>query len=841
MGDKELKEEFKKTIAKKYEQFYPTLKLKSLGFFRHTCKTCKRQFWSQEEREVCGEPSCEGGYSFIGKKREDVDFIEVWKRFEKLFVKKGYASIKRYPSVARWNPTMDFTLASIADFQPYVVSGDVEAPAEKLIVPQTCIRFNDIDNVGITGRHYTGFTMIGQHAFLPKERFNQPELFEDYFEWYTKGMKLKPNDFVIHEDAWAGGGNYGPCLEFFSQGLEVGNQVYMMYEATPTGGKELKLKILDMGMGQERPSWLLSGSPTSYDVNFPTVCSHLFKTCGVKQDKRLMQAFIPYSGMLNIDEVDNIDETWKTIAKRIGYDVQTLKTNVLSSSALYSIGDHTRTLLYTIGDGALPGNVSGGYNLRVLYRRIQSFMEKYGWDIDLDKVIELHAKYLKPQYPELNEKKELVGNILAVEKRKYLQNKERNTALIKTLLEKKSEKEIMEKMPELYDSQGISPEELVTEGKKLGKEIKMPDNFYAQITERHEQAGTKKTQTKREEKLALESIPDTTILYYDKWNLIDFNAFVLRIIDTHIILDETAFYPTSGGQVHDVGTINNIPVVGVFKQGGIVIHTLSKKPTCKKGDKVSCHIDLDRRTQLAQHHTAAHILNGAAKKILGEHVWQAGAAKTPEKARLDITHYDNLTDDEIKKIEELANRIIKENRPIYKSFLDRNIAEHTHGFAIYQGGAVPGKKLRIVNIQDFDVEACGGTHLDVTGDVYKIKIIRTTKIQDGVIRIEFVAGEAANRHEGHEGGILTEITKLLNCTPEQIPGRAQELFTTWKEAGKRKKKGETIPPFQLTSTEEFSGDPLDEAARILKTQKEHVAKTIARFIADIEKMRHGSR
>ncbi|MFH1073423.1 MAG: alanine--tRNA ligase [Nanoarchaeota archaeon] len=845
ISDKELKKNFREEIKKHPEKYFPIQRLKELGFSRYACKNCKKDFWSVQERDYCGEPECEGGYSFIGKKREDVDFLEVWKRFSSLMKKQGYTPIKRYPSVSRWNPTMDFTLASIADFQPYVVSGEVEPPANPLVVPQTCIRFNDIDNVGITGRHYTGFTMIGQHAFMPKEKFDQPRYFQDYLNWYTKGMKLKHDELVIHEDSWAGGGNFGPCLEFFSKGLEIGNQVYMYYEITASGQKELKLKVLDMGMGQERPSWYLSGTATSYEVNFPTACTYLLKKTGIRPNQEIMQKFIPYSGLLNIDEIDDVDASWKAISKKIGHDVADIKNSVLPLAALYSIADHTRTLLYTITDGALPGNVGGGYNLRVLYRRMQSFLEKYDWNIDLDKVMEIHAAYLKPQYPEFAESLELVKKILAVEQRKYLQNKERNRQILEGTFQKQktiTEQEILR----LYDSNGITPEEIQEEVKKRGLHQDIPENFYAKVSSLHEKSEEKDrqlTQTRKEETLDLDGLPETSILYYDHYDCVDFDAFVLKIIGKNrLILDKTAFYPTSGGQLNDVGTIDGHKVIDVFKQGNIVIHALEygKELNLKKGDKVRCHIDLDRRIQLAQHHTAAHILNGACRTVLGEHIWQAGAAKTVEKGRLDITHYDSLTDEESAKIEELANRIIKQNLPVFKSFMPRNMAEKEYGFRLYQGGAVPGKNIRVVEIKGFDVEACGGTHLNLTGDVSMIKIIRTAKIQDGVVRIEYVAGKAAENYLKSAGTSIEEITKLLNCTPGQVPGRAAELFQKWKAAKKaREKKGELQDEFfRLTSSQEYSGDVLGKAAEILKTQKEHLPKTIRRFKEELESLRH---
>ncbi|MBU1975438.1 MAG: alanine--tRNA ligase [Nanoarchaeota archaeon] len=839
-SDKELKANLKKRLETEYKTFFPVKKLEELGFSRLKCTNCHRAFWSTKQREVCGDSECEGRYSFIGKKRENVDFIEVWRRFEKLFKKQGYTSIKRYPTVARWNPSMHFTLASIADFQPYVVSGEVEPPAEKLVVPQTCIRFNDTDNVGITGGHLTGFTMIGQHAFLPKDKFNQEELFQDYYNWYIQGMKLKPEEFVIHEDAWAGGGNFGPCLEFFSGGVEIGNQVYMMFESAPSGPKELKQKVLDMGMGQERCAWFLSGSPTLYDVTFPTVMKYLLSKLNIKQDKELISKFVHLAGTLNIDEIDDVDKQWTEVAKTLGVDTNTLKENVLPLAAAYSIADHTRTLLYALSDGALPSNVGGGYNLRVLFRRIQSFIEKYDWELNLDKVIELHAHYLKPQYPELSSQIDLVKEILAVEKRKHDENKKRNTQLISKLVRTSKAPQIESKLLELYDSQGILPEEIQKQAKKQGIDIKLPERFYAKISEKHEKDEQSKYKTKKEQLYNLDEVAETGILYYTKWDLVAFNGFVEKIVDGNkVALNETAFYPTSGGQMHDIGEMNGIKVIQVFKQGNVVLHELESKPNFKKGDKVVCKIDLQRRYQLAQHHTAAHILNGASRRVLGEHIWQAGAAKTPEKARLDITHYDNLTEKQVNEIEDLANKVVKDNRPVISTFVSRNIAEKEYGFRLYQGGAVPGKRLRIVNIDGFDVEACGGTHLSVTGDIKQIKIIRTTKIQDGVIRIEFVAGNAATLHDQTKGKQESEVAKILECNPDQIPGRAKELFGHWKQATKAHKKKKPIQKecFTLTSQETFSGDVLEEAAKILKTQKHFVLNTVLKFKKQLEELK----
>ena len=832
LSDKELKKWFAKQTVKEPNKYFPVSTLKKLGYERYKCKKCGKYFWSIKPHDVCGEPECEGGYSFIGRKKNSLEFVEVWEKFSKMFSKMDYAPIKRYPVVARWNPTMEFTLASIADFQPYVVNGEVEPPAKKLVVPQICLRFNDIDNVGITGRHNTGFTMIGQHAFLPKKEFDQGQLFLDYYQWYVKGMKLKPEEFKIHEDAWVGGGNYGPCLEFFSGGLEIGNQVYMYYEQTPKGKKELGLRVLDMGMGQERPAWFSQGTTTVYEASFPTVCKKLFKETGIKPNNAILKKFIPLSGYLNVDEVADVDKTWKNIANQLKVDIKELKEAVLPLSAVYSIGDHTRALLYAINDGAIPSNVGGNYNLRVLYRRMKGFMDRYGWKLDMNTLFELHAKYLKKEYPELSQNLQSVQDILSVEERKYVETKKRNRQVISQVIQKPVS---VQKLVELYDSKGITPEEIAFEAVKLGKQVKVPNDFYSKVAERHEKKEVK-TQTKKEIELNVEKYGPTRLLYFDHYDLAESKANVLFVKDNYVVLDQTIFYPTSGGQINDVGKIGTEKVIDVFKQGNVVVHVVTGKSSLKKSESVDLKIDFDRRLQLAQHHTAAHIINGAARRVLGEHIWQAGAAKTVEKGRLDITHYDNLSEVEVEKIETLANEVVKKNLPVFKTFMARNIAEAKYGFRLYQGGAVPGKKIRVVEILGFDVEACGGTHLNTTGEAAFIKILRTSKIQDGVIRIEFAAGKAAETLSSSQEGLLEETAKLLNCETGQVSYRVIELFELWKKAKKAGKKGIklSVNELKLKSKEVYQGDVLQETARILRTQPEHINNTIRRFLKDIE-------
>ena len=817
--DKEIKKQYKPIFWKNPEKYYATKVLIEEGFKRGICKKCGKPFWSTINRSTCGDPACSGeGFSFIGNSpcKNKLSYIDVWKKFSEMFEKKGYTAIKRYPSVARWNPTMDYTNASIAAFQPYAISGEVEPPANPLVIPQFCLRFGDTDNVGVTMSHHTGFVMIGQHMFVAPEKWDQNKVFKDMLDWNLKGLGLKKEDMTFHEDAWAGGGNLGCCMEMFSRGCELWNQVYMLYEQTNNGVKDLKIKVLDMGLGMERNAWFSQGAPTTYDAVFPKVLEQLRKKTGLKYDEKLLRKYTPYASLLNNDEAEDMDKAWKVVAKKMDMGVKELKEYMMPTSNLYAIAEHMRSALIILNDGGLPSNVGGGYNLRMLIRRSLGFIDKNKWDIDIYEVCEMHAKEMKPLYPELSEKLSDIKKILEVEKKKYGATKEKTFRIIESL---KGTKINEDKLLELYDSQGVSPE-------MLG--IHAPENFYAKVSELHEKV-EQVAATEKGEEYDLKNVEETKPLYFEDYKLTKFKAKIVKVIGNIVVLDQTAFYPTSGGQIHDIGNLDGNDVVQVWKQGKIILHKVNSGEF-KKEDVVHGEINFERRLQLAQHHTATHIVNAAAKKVLGEHVNQAGAFKDIDKARLDITHYEAVTDEELKKIEKVANEIVQKGIKIEKKFYSRNEAEKKFGMTIYQGGAVPGKELRIIDIKGIDIEACGGTHLDNTKEVEKIKILKSTKIQDGVVRIIFTAGKAAHEESKGESANVEKLKELLKCSKEEIPGRCEELFGLWKNVIKKGKQVEK----KLISKNKFSGDVVIEACKVLKTQPEHLVKTVERFMKELE-------
>ena len=836
LSDKEIKKRYLPIFSKSPEKYYPVSVLKEEGFSRKKCNACNKMFWSTGSRDVCGDPACskDESFGFIGKSpaKHSLEYQEVWHKFSKMFKGLGYSPIKRYPTVARWNPTMEFTNASIAAFQPYVISGEATPPANPLVIPQFCFRTVDIDNVGISGAHNTVFNMIGQHQFVEEKKWDQEKVFRDIHKWLNVGLGLKNEDLTFHEDSWAGGGNLGCCMEFFSRGCELGNQVYMLYEQTDKGVKDLKLKVLDMGMGMERNAWFSQGTNTIYDATFPHVLKKIFAKTGLKYDKELIKKYVPYAGMLNIDEVDDIGKAWKEVASKVGVDVKTLREGVLPLAGAYSVAEHARALLILLGDGALPSNSGQAYNIRVMLRRALGFIDKYDWDLDLNEVCEWHAKDLRVIFPELNKNLGDVRKILDVEVNKYNSTKQKSKQIVAEIVSKG--KTGTKDLLKLYNENGINPEIIREEAERIGKTIEVPDNFYTLLAEMNVEED-KKQVVRKELDINLSGIKPTEVKYYFDYSLNEFESKVVKVDENFVVLDETYFYPTSGGQLHDVGSIGKEEVVDVVKEGSIIVHIVKEDSKLKVGDKVNCVIDKKRRLQLAQHHTGAHVLNAAARRVLGNHINQAGAHKQLDRARLDITHYSALSETETARIEEEANKIISDKIVVNKSFVERGEAENKFGVGIYQGGVVPGKLLRIVEIPGVDVEACGGTHLNNTGEAGRLKILRSSKISDGIVRLEYVAGNAAIMEERMEDSLLSDAAEVLNVSKKGVAIKASEVFKFWKDIVKKKKY---VVPIYSGNLEELSDkEILEKTAHILKTQIEHVPKTLKRFLDEIDHSR----
>ncbi|MFB6291820.1 MAG: alanine--tRNA ligase [Candidatus Nanohaloarchaea archaeon] len=728
----ELKSEIKKEASSNPEKFFATDVLREKGFSRSRCENCGMYFWAaDEERKVCGEPECSGGYTFINDSptSETYSYVESWEKYRDFMTDRGYRAIDRYPVVARWRDDVEFVGGSIYCFQPYVVSGEAEPPAPELVIPQPSLRFNDVDNVGVTGRHYVLHDHIGQTCFREADEYDQDRYFRDMFEFAVEELGIPREKLVLHEDAWGGGGNLGACMEFFVDGLELWNQVYMFYEVVGDDYEELDLKVLDMGMGHERITWISHGTETSYECVMPSVLEKMKERTGIEVDQDIWEDFLPHSGELNVDEVEDIDEKWREIADRMDVDVETLKDEIKPTSALYAVAEHTRALLFALADGKIPSNSGGGHNLRMVYRRAKDFIERYGWDLDMKDVAEWHAEELEPMFPELREKIGEVKEILEVEEEKYENARQKAREKLDSIHQEPT----VERMVELYESHGVSPEMMESKG------FKVPEDFYARVASKDEvkEAG--------QEKFDLDGVPETRTLYYEDETQDTMVAEVTAVRGDWVALDQTVFYPEGGGQEPDHGRIENEKVTDVQKQSGVILHKVPGHDL-EKGEEVMGRIDWERRKQLMQHHSATHMVNGAARELLGDHVYQAGAHKTVEKGRLDITHYSKLDREQLDEIESRVKEMIENDHFITKTVMPKVEAEEEFGFRLYQGGAPPGNEVRVVEIGDIDAEACGGTHLSSTGEAGEFVITSSTKVQDGVIRLNYKSGEAAEQY-----------------------------------------------------------------------------------------------
>ena len=766
----------KKKFSSDYKKYYLVDLFKKEGFIRHHCK-CGNNFWSLEKRKLC--PECED-YGFIEKKKP-VDYLETWDKIEKFFVKNGHKSIPSYPVVCRWFPGLYFTVASIVAFQRSVFGKTVfEMPANPLIIPQSCLRFNDISNVGVTGRHLTNFTMIGQHSIYDGKRgYWKDRCIDLDYKLLTEVFKISPKDIVFLEDVWLGPAAFGYSLEYHVKGLELGNAVFTEFVGTPDKHSVMKEKVIDMGAGLERFVWFSSGTATCYDAVFPYALKKLIKN--IDYDKKLFFEYSKIAGKLNVENLSAKIER-ENIARTLGMDNNDIE-GIENLQKLYAIIDHSKSLLFAITDGALPSNVAGGYNLRIILRRALEFKDELNLKEDLYDIAEMHSEYLKKFNPRLKNAMTSVEEIFVVEEKRFKETKIRSRSIIKGIIETK-EKLDVEKMKQLYESHGITKEMIIEVAKGMKVKISLPE-FYDEITSKHimHKEETNKINIDTKE------LPETKMLFYQDSYQDKFNAKVLKIIDKkYVILDKTCFYGRSGGQEPDEGTINNCRVDDVERIGNVIIHIV-KDINFKEGDTIEGKIDMNVRKQMMQHHSATHLINGTVRKMLGVHVWQNSAFKSKEKARIDITHYRALDDDEIEVIEKDVNRIVSMGKEIRKSYFSRNDAEKRFGFGIYQGGAIPDQKLRIVEINNTDIEACSGTHCDTTEDIGEILILKTERIQDGAVRIEFVAGPAAEEEREKQEQIIKQSEEILNSPREKLIDSTKDLFEKWK---KNRKEGEKI-------------------------------------------------
>ncbi len=767
------KDKLRVDFSKEPDKYYSTKLFNKEGFERRQCSICSKYFWvADDSRKTCGDPSHEP-YSFIKDKIKPISYSEFWNKFSKIFKDNDHEIIERYPVVSRWRQDLYFTIASIQDFQR-IENGKMnfEYNANPLLVPQICMRFNDIPNVGLTGRHLTSFMMAGQHAFnYPKEGYWRDRTIELNYKVLTELVGVKKKNLTYIEDVWAMGdfSEFGPCLESFSNGAELVNSVFTQFEYSDGKTSELKGKVVDVGWGFDRLLWFYSGAETVSDAIFPKELEYIYKSTNMKLNKKLYAKVAPQFGSFDATESRNVKELELKMLEKAKIPIEEYYGTIKPMQAAYAIADHTRSLLFAINDGALPSNVGGGYNLRIILRRVFDFMNQYEFNFDIMKLIELHAKGLKPIYNKIDENINEINDVFSIEKKRYDNTKEQALRIV-TQIMTKNENLTNEKLKILYESNGITPDFINAVAESKGIKLEIPEEAYNTLI-KGEFAGRNKE--KKTLQIETSDLPKTEKLYY-KDLAHESDSKIIGNIGEFVVLDKTPFYPEGGGQEADRGTIKGIQVKDVQNINGVVVHILENPVEFKKGSTVHCVVDRERRTRVTAHHTATHLISAAARGILGKHAWQEGAHKGPNKAHIDISHYEKLSDKQIQEIEDKANSYITHGIKVTVQELSRKEAESKYGFAIYQGHGVPGSKLRIVQVRDLDgnlidAEACGGLHLaGMESTVGLIKITSSSRIHDGINRIEFVAGPAAQEHIDQLGSSIDSISKSAGIDKDKL-------------------------------------------------------------------------
>jgi alanyl-tRNA synthetase len=775
------------------------------GLERRICTSCGAAFWTRDPaRTLCGDAPCEP-YGFIGDPVFRPHTLAAMREaFLSFFERNGHARIERYPVVARWRDDIYLTIASIADFQPFVTSGVVPPPANPLTISQPCIRLNDLDSVGRSGRHLTLFEMMAHHAFNTDEH-------EVY--WKNRTVALCDEflgslgaDLVrvtYKEHPWIGGGNAGPSVEVLIGGLEVATLVFMNLGRIRTGkppvmldGVEyypMKTRIVDTGYGLERFVWASQGSPTVYDAVFPEIVPLLMDAAGLGEAfrdpeyRRILAEIARFAGLMDI-RGSNLLEMRKKVAASIGVPVEVLEEKIVPVERIYAIADHTRCLAYMLGDCIVPSNVREGYLARLVLRRTLRMMHDLGLELDLADLVDRQMAIAgKGGFVQEDG---VVREIVGREVERYRQTLERGGRIVQRIsggYREKGKAIPLGEIITLYDSHGIPPETVKELAEKEGVGAEVPDDFYSRIADLHASEAHAAEDPLGRFRERIKELPPTRPLYYESVDEVEFEATVLDYFDGYAVLDQTLFYPEGGGQPSDTGTLVTpegiVRVESAVKLGDVILHQ-TKGGVIRLGERVKGKLDEERRFSLMRHHTGTHILLHAAKLVLGSHIHQAGAQKGSESSRLDLRHFKHITPEELAKIEVEANRMVMMDLPVYIRWEDRDKAEQKFGFDLYQGGVPPGKEIRVVQV-DGEVQACAGTHCNSTGEVGAIKVIRVEHIQDGVERIEFAAGIAALYQMQRVERLLTDASGALSVQPENLPASANRFFTEWKERGKR--------------------------------------------------------
>ena len=770
--------------------------LRGRGFIRKFCERCGAPFWTLDpNRRVCGDAECVP-YGFVGSPptAREYSLEGMREAFLSFLEREGHERVSRYPVVARWRDDVLLVNASIYDFQPHVTSGLAPPPANPLAISQPCIRLVDTDLVGVTGRHLTGFEMMAHHAFNypDKEIYWKDRTVELAHEFLTSELGVDEGKITYKEKPWIGGGNGGEALEVLVDGLEVATLVFMDLVEDPNGDVELggkrfsrmEIRVVDTGYGLERLKWLSDGAPTIYHSIYGDQLGPLLESVDLgEREEGILSAISRIAGMLELEvgRPRDPEEARRLLASQgVDAPLSEVLRLVERVKPAFVVVDHARSLALMLNDGAVPSNTGVGYLARMLIRRLIRSLDALGnpqepWEA----VLAMYDRFSYLMDPSM---RPIIREIMELEEERFRRTLKRGRAIVKRYLRRG--RLGPEELVLLYDSHGLTPDFVKQVASEEGVEVEVPPDFHRLLANRHSKVHVVR---ERKEEGVPEGLPPTRKLYYEDQYMREFEAEVLWSGDGKVVLDRTAFYPEGGGQPGDVGWLHwdggRVRVTYTVKSGEVVVHRVDGEVPV--GARVRGVIDWERRRRLMVHHTSTHILLASLREVLGPHVWQAGAQKGIEYSRLDITHYKGISEEEITKIEDRAMEIVEASIPVRAFWMERTEAERKYGFRLYQGGIPPGREIRVVEIEGVDAQACGGTHLRNTSEAGPIKIIKTDRSQDGVVRITFAAGRALLDAFRSRERILREASSRLKASPEELPSKVSRLLEMWKAERRR--------------------------------------------------------
>ena len=730
---------------------------------------------------------------------------ELRRMFLEFFESKGHLAMKSFSLVPHNDKSLLLINSGMAPLKPYFTGQEIP-PRKRVTTCQKCIRTGDIENVGKTARHGTFFEMLGNFSFgdyfkhdaihwtwefltevvgLDPDRLYPSVYLEDDEAWkiWNEEIGIAPErifKFGKEDNFWEhGSGPCGPCSEvYYDRGekygcgrpdctvgcecdryMEIWNNVFTQFDNDGHNNyTELEQKNIDTGMGLERLACIVQNVDSMFDIDtMKALRDHVCRITGVSYGTS--------------DETD--------VSLRV-------------------ITDHIRSVTFMISDGIMPSNSGRGYVLRRLLRRACRHGRLLG--IERAFLVELAQTVIdgsKDGYPELEEKKDFIFNVIAKEEAQFNKTIDQGLSILADMeADMKAEGTTVlsgENAFKLYDTYGF-PVDLTSEIlEEKGLTYDKEGFEKAQKEQRAKSEGTFGTHsysgTDASVYDALDPELTTEFVGYDNMEaesevtaLTSEEEIVDALSDGEkgtVIVAKTPFYATSGGQEADKGVIRSADgefvVEDVVKllggKFGHVGHVT--KGMIKFGDKVTMEVDRENRALAANNHSATHLLQKALRMVLGTHVEQAGSLNNANRLRFDFTHFSAMTEEQLKEVEAIVNREIRNHLPVVVRNMPIEEAKKTGAAALF--GEKYGDIVRVVSMGDFSIEFCGGTHVANTGDIMAFKILSESGVAAGVRRIEALTSKGLMDYYEEQEQKLHEAAKMLKTTPDNMEEKISHL------------------------------------------------------------------